>query len=153
MIKAREELRRIHDVAAELDLTPRAIRYYEELGLLTPPARSGGDHRLYDASDVARLRSIKSLRDDAGFSLADIGQLLSDEDERASRRVAYHGTSDVAERRAIIVEELRRIDRHVGLLRGKIDRLAGMVGEAEARRARAIEKLALLDASVKDSHA
>jgi DNA-binding transcriptional MerR regulator len=150
VIETREELRRIHDVAQELDLTARAIRYYEELGLLTPSARTEGEHRLYDANDVERLRTIKALRDDAGFSLADIGQLLSDEDERVSRRAAYHGTTDLAERRRLITEELERIERHVGLLRGKIDRLAGMVGDAEARRARVIEKLALLDASVKD---
>jgi DNA-binding transcriptional MerR regulator len=153
VIEAHAALRRIHEVATELELTPRAIRYCEELGLLTPSARSGGDQRLYDAADVERLRTIKALRDDAGFSLADIGQLLSDEDDRASRRAAYQSTSDATERRRLLGEELQRIDRHVALLRGKIDRLAGMVGDAEARRARVIEKLALLDASVKDARA
>ncbi len=70
---------RIQEVAAETGLTTRAIRYYEEIGLLEPAARSDGAYRLYDASDLERLRFIKSLRDDAGFSLAQIGQLLEDE--------------------------------------------------------------------------
>src|SRR3954462_7483105 len=63
-------LLRIQEVAAALGLTARTIRYYEELGLLTPAARSEGDYRLYDEDDVERLRFIKDLRDDAGFTLA-----------------------------------------------------------------------------------
>jgi DNA-binding transcriptional MerR regulator len=70
---------RIQEVASELGLTTRSIRYYEELGLLSPAARSEGSYRLYDASDVDRLRFIKGLRDDAGFSLAEISQLWATE--------------------------------------------------------------------------
>ncbi|HEY2887823.1 MAG TPA: MerR family transcriptional regulator, partial [Candidatus Limnocylindrales bacterium] len=58
---------RIQEVAAEVGLTPRSVRYYEEIGLLAP-ARSEGDYRLYDSEDLERLRFIKALRDDAGFS-------------------------------------------------------------------------------------
>ena len=56
---AEPRLLRIQEVAAELGLTTRSIRYYEEVGLLEPAARSEGDYRLYDASDLERLRSIK----------------------------------------------------------------------------------------------
>ena len=62
-------LLRIQEVAAEVGLTPRSIRYYEEVGLLQPAARSEGAYRLYDESDIERLRFIRGLRDDAGFSL------------------------------------------------------------------------------------
>ena len=72
-------LLRIQEVAADVGLTARTIRYYEELGLLKPAARSEGSYRLYDADDLERLRFIKGLRDDAGFSLTEIGQLLEDE--------------------------------------------------------------------------
>ncbi|MGD0409255.1 MAG: MerR family transcriptional regulator, partial [Candidatus Limnocylindrales bacterium] len=58
-------LLRIHEAAAEVGLTPRSVRYYEEIGLLTPAARSEGDYRLYDDTDLERLRFIKGLRDDA----------------------------------------------------------------------------------------
>ena len=53
-------LLRIQEVASELGLTTRSIRYYEEIGLLSPAARSDGAYRLYDASDVERLRFIKA---------------------------------------------------------------------------------------------
>ena len=82
----------------DVGLTTRTIRYYEEIGLLTPAARTEGDYRLYDADDVERLRFIKDLRDDAGFSLAEIGRLLEDEAARARNRDRFRSTTDTAER-------------------------------------------------------
>ena len=52
-------LLRIQEVAEDTGLTPRAIRYYEEVGLLAPAARSEGAYRLYDAEDLDRLRFIR----------------------------------------------------------------------------------------------
>jgi DNA-binding transcriptional MerR regulator len=131
----RERLLRIQEVGAEVGLTARSIRYYEELGLLKPAARSEGAYRLYDADDLERLRFIKGLRDDAGFSLAEIGQLLEDEDERARNRERFRATTDPDERRTILKESSARIDHQIAILRAKIERLEAMVGEAETRRA------------------
>src|ERR1022692_94115 len=128
--------------ARELGLTTRSIRYYEELGLLSPAARSDGSYRLYDASDVERLRFIKGLRDDAGFSLAEISQLLEDEAARVKSREAYSHTGDPAERRAIVTDSLGRIDRQSRILREKIARLETMVSAVEGRRSRLEERLA-----------
>ena len=137
---------RIQEVASELGLTTRSIRYYEELGLLSPAARSDGSYRLYDASDVDRLRFIKGLRDDAGFSLAEISQLLEDEAARVRSREAFAHTSDPAQRRAIVVDSLGRVDRQSRILREKIGRLEAMVSAVEARRTRLRARLADLDA-------
>ena len=43
---------RIGDVAALVGTTPRTIRYYEEIGLLTGGARQKGTHRVYTDGDV-----------------------------------------------------------------------------------------------------
>src|SRR5512138_3621544 len=99
-----ERLLRIQEVAAETGLTPRAIRYYEEVGLLEPAARSDGAYRLYDGEDLERLRFIRGLRDDAGFSLAEIGRLLEDEDARARNRDRYRSSHDPVERRQILTD-------------------------------------------------
>lgn len=136
---------RIQEVASELGLTTRSIRYYEELGLLSPAARSDGSYRLYDASDVDRLRFIKGLRDDAGFALAEISQLLEDEAARVRSREAYTHTGDPAERRAIVVDSLGRVDRQARILREKIGRLEAMVAAVEARETRLQARLADLD--------
>ena len=137
---------KIQEVASELGLTTRSIRYYEELGLLSPAARSDGSYRLYDASDVERLRFIKGLRDDAGFSLAEISQLLEDEAARVRSREAYSHTVDPLERRAIVVDSLARVERQKRTLRDKISRLEAMVIAVEARHQRLTRRLADLDA-------
>ncbi len=128
-------LLRIQEVAAETGLTPRTIRYYEEVGLLAPAARSEGAYRLYDGEDLDRLRFIRGLRDDAGFSLSEIGQLLEDEDARARNRDRYRSSHDPNERRQILTDAVARVDRQVVSLRGKIERLEAMIREAEDRRA------------------
>jgi DNA-binding transcriptional MerR regulator len=128
-------LLRIQEVAGETGLTPRAIRYYEELGLLAPAARSEGAYRLYDADDLERLRFIRGLRDDAGFSLTEIGQLLEDEAARDRVRARFRVTPDPDQRREMLTEAIARVDRQVATLRTKAARLEAMIGEARARRA------------------
>ncbi len=131
-----ERLLRINEVAAELGLTTRSIRYYEEMGLLAPAARSDGDYRLYDPSDIERLRFIKRLRDDAGFSLAQIGQMLEDEAARVRNRERLAHTTDPAERRIYLTEAEARVERQVALLQDKAASLAAMIADAEARLTR-----------------
>jgi DNA-binding transcriptional MerR regulator len=128
-------LLRIQEVAADVGLTPRSIRYYEELGLLEPSARSEGAYRLYDADDLERLRFIKGLRDDAGFSLAEVGQLLEDEAARARNRERFRATDDPAERRAILDDASERVERQIASLRRKADRIEAMIAEATQRKA------------------
>ena len=52
------------------------IRYYEDIGLMPPPARTESGHRLYDAADQRRLRFILRARE-LGFSIEEIRSLLS----------------------------------------------------------------------------
>ena len=137
-----ERLLRINEVAAELGLTTRSIRYYEEMGLLAPAARSDGDYRLYDPSDIERLRFIKRLRDDAGFSLAQIGQMLEDEAARVRNRERLAHTTDPAERRVYLTEAEARVERQVALLQDKAGSLAAMIADAEARLTRIRASLA-----------
>ncbi len=140
-------LLRIREVAAEVGTTTRAVRYYEEVGLLRPAARSQGSYRLYDASDLERLRFIRGLRDDAGFSLAEIGRLLEDEEARAGARERFRVTDDPAERRALALDTLERTERRIATLRDKAGRIDAMIAEAEDRRAHLLEHLAELDAA------
>lgn len=124
----------IQEVAEATGLTPRSVRYYEELGLLRPAARSRGAYRLYDASDVERLRFIRELRDDAGFSLAEIARLLEDEEVRIRDRERFAAAGDPGERQAIVRDLIARMDRQVATLGEKADRLRAMITAAEARR-------------------
>jgi DNA-binding transcriptional MerR regulator len=143
-----ERLLRIQEVAADTGLTARSIRYYEEVGLLEPAARSEGDYRLYDADDLERLRFIKGLRDDAGFSLAEIGQILGDEAARTRNRERFRSTDDPAERKAVLRDGMARIDRQIATLRAKIDRVESMIAEAKARREHLETHLAEVEAGL-----
>jgi MerR family transcriptional regulator, repressor of the yfmOP operon len=145
-------LLRIQEVAEDTGLTPRAIRYYEEVGLLAPAARSEGAYRLYDGEDLERLRFIRGLRDDAGFSLAEIRQLLEDEAARARNRDRFRSSHDDAERRQILNDAIERVDRQVDSLRHKIERLEAMINEAEDRRAHLAGHVADLDAGREPTH-
>jgi DNA-binding transcriptional MerR regulator len=141
-------LLKIQEVAAALGLTTRTIRYYEEIGLLEPAARSEGAYRLYDEDDLERLAFIKGLRDDAGFSLSEIGQLLEDEATRTRNRARFRSTNDPAERRAIVDDALARVERQIATLREKVDRLAGMIDEAEGRRTHLLTHRAEIEAGI-----
>ena len=145
-------LLRITEVAEAVGLTARAVRYYEELGLLKPAARSEGSYRLFDEDDLERLRFIRGLRDDAGFSLAEIGRLLEDEEARERNRSLFRSTTDLDERRAILRDALGRVDRQVTSLRGKARRIAQMVKDAEARRRHLERHLNDLEAGREPSH-
>src|SRR5579859_2419004 len=69
--RQRRDLMQIGDLARETGKTVRAIHLYEELGLLTPAARSKGRFRLYAREASVRIRWIARLQE-MGFSLADI---------------------------------------------------------------------------------
>jgi len=111
----------IGDLSAELALSPRAIRFYEDQGLLAPQ-RIGGN-RVYGARDRARLQLIlrgKRL----GFALADIKELLdlydADPDHLEQLRATLaKGRARIAELErqqqeiALTLKELREIGTHI----------------------------------------
>ena len=125
-------LLRIQEVADEVGLTARAIRYYEDRPARAA-GRSDGAYRLYDANELERLRFIKGLRDDAGFSLAQVGQLLEDEAARDRNRERSPqprpSRATRSPRRA-----MARVDRQLGAAEAKAARLAAMI-EGRARPA------------------
>ena len=69
--QSREGLLKISELAHEADLTPRALRHYEERGLITPTTRSEGGFRFYSESQRVRLAYIQRLKA-LGCSLSEI---------------------------------------------------------------------------------
>ncbi len=140
----------IEQVATRTGLTKRTLRYYEELGLLRPSGRSGGNYRLYSTADIERLERIKELRDLLGFSLAEIRTLLEADDEREQIREAYRHETDALARIAQLERSDALIARQLQLIEQKIAGLeqmrAGLL-ERLARHAQSrAELLARLDA-------
>lgn len=70
-----EQAWRIGELAATTGLSVRTFHHYDQIGLLTPSARTIGGHRLYSPADVGRLALIVILRR-AGLSLSEIRKML-----------------------------------------------------------------------------
>ncbi len=66
---------KIEDVSIKTGLTKRAIRYYEDLNLITPKRTESG-YRLYTDEDIEKIQKIISLKESLGFSLAEIKAAL-----------------------------------------------------------------------------
>ena len=103
----------IEQVATRTGMTKRTLRYYEEVGLLPPACRTEGNYRRYTEADIKRLERIKELRDLLGFSLNDIRELLSAEEERSQIKLAYRQETDA-------VAKLVQLDRADELIRQQL---------------------------------
>jgi MerR family Zn(II)-responsive transcriptional regulator of zntA len=66
---------RIGEVAAASGTTPKTLRYYEDVGLLPPPARTSGGYRDYPPETLARMDFIRRSRA-AGLTLARTREIL-----------------------------------------------------------------------------
>ncbi len=106
----------IGQAAAESGLPAKTIRYYEEIGLVTPTRRDNG-YRDYDVSDVRKLQFVRRARD-LGFPVAECRTLLSlyEDKNRAS--------ADVRQLAQARVEEIERKLSELAALR---DTLAHLV--------------------------
>ena len=103
------------EVMRRLDLTARAIRYYEELGLV----RAGRDQlnrRRYDEDALSRLAAIAEFRR-AGLSLDDIAAILSRQDAGGDRSAHIdYAVSRLSERLKVLDQERREAEAALSAL-------------------------------------
>ena len=99
----------ISELARELDITTRAIRFYEEQGMLCPERR--GMERIYSARDKVTLKLI--LRGKRiGFSLAECKELISLYDPSGDKQKQLHTMlGKIAERRDQLEQQLLDIQQ------------------------------------------
>lgn len=72
------ELLTIGQLSRRTGMPVRTIRYWSDIGALPPTGRSSGGYRLYDATCVARLELIRTLRE-LGLGLEEVHQVLDRE--------------------------------------------------------------------------
>jgi DNA-binding transcriptional MerR regulator len=125
---------RIGEVAERVGVTPRTIRYYEELGLLgTGAERTKGAHRLYGEADVARMRELIRLRDLLGLSLDELVTLAEAEEARAALRDQWQGDPTDEERLAIVERANELVRQQLELVRSRQRTLGDFADELESK--------------------
>jgi len=109
------------EVAAAAGVNVQTLRYYERRGLLDPPERTLGGHRLYPDDTVTLLRVIKAAQR-LGFSLAEVADMLEGAAGRSRRRSIDRSLADRA--RAKVTDLDRRIEELTAareILRSTVD--------------------------------
>ena len=97
---------KIGELAKISGLTTKAIRYYEEIGLVTAPRRSASGYRDYDEADQRRMVFLRHARQ-VGFSTDDCRQLLALYENPRRRSAEVHTL--VAEKLSVIEQQLSEL--------------------------------------------
>lgn len=108
----------IGEVADRVGLSLRTVRYYEEMGLVTPSDRTPGGFRLYTDADVKRLELAKHLKP-LGFSLEEMRELLD-----LHQRLDARGSR-------ISAKDREQLERYTEDARQRCDRLRAELHAAE----------------------
>ena len=142
---------RISDAATRAGVSARTLRYYEELGLLTPSLYTPGGERRYTPDDVAHLERILELREVLGMNLDEIKEFLSLETRldqlRATYRATKGGTSHTAraEQRATLHEAAVLNESLAEQIRSKLARMDAFASKLTSDAERCRELLTELD--------
>jgi len=131
---------RIGELAERTGVTPRTIRYYEEIGLLPGTDRRKGSHRVYEETDVERVSELTRLRDLLNLSLDELRQLLEAEEARAALRRRFHASESDSERLRIVEAALPHVETQLMLVRRRKEELGRLEDELVDKRKRLIAR-------------
>jgi DNA-binding transcriptional MerR regulator len=139
-------LHRIGEVAEEVGITTRTIRYYEQLGLLGPvDGRLKGTHRLYTDDDVLRLRELVRLRDLLGLTLDELAALAETSQVTFALRDRWENTTSDSERARIVRKSIPNAERQLDLVHARQRSLADFEAQLTEKLARLRTLLAELE--------
>ncbi len=129
-----QELLGIGAAAARAGVSERALRYYQQIGLLVPARTTPGGLRRYSEEDLARVARIRELQTLLGLNLDEIAVVLRNEDRITQIRLSYHDerTSE-DERRRLTREYLALAEDLRATVRAKRDALDEFLADLDTR--------------------
>ncbi|MNR75428.1 Mercuric resistance operon regulatory protein [compost metagenome] len=113
----------IGDVAKQVGMNPKTIRYYEGLGLLSEPERTESGYRLYSEKDLERLQFIKGGKA-LGLSLTEIREILEAWNE---------GDSPCGHVSSLLDSKIQDLDRRIAEMTAFRDHLRAYKQDVDAR--------------------
>jgi DNA-binding transcriptional MerR regulator len=132
-----EQLLGIGAAAARAGVSERALRYYQQLGLITPSGCTPGGMRRYSSGDLARVARIRQLQTLLGLNLDEIAVVLRNEDRLAEIKLAYHHESTGDEdRKKLLVESLSLQEELRATVEAKQAAIESFLADLDARIAR-----------------
>ncbi|WP_326823562.1 MerR family transcriptional regulator [Streptosporangium sp. NBC_01756] len=108
----------IGEVARASGMTVRALRHYDEIGLLSAGERTASGHRRYTGRDVRRLYRVRALRT-LGLSLEEIATVLAD------------STGDLVAMHDLLTAQLRGLEAHAARIQRLTHRLRGLLEQID----------------------
>jgi MerR family transcriptional regulator, repressor of the yfmOP operon len=137
------ELLGIGAAAARAGVSERALRYYQQLGLIVPCCTTPGGLRRYSADDLARVTRIRELQTLLGLNLDEIAIVLRNEDRLAQIRRAYeHEDLSDSDRLRLGRECLSLLEALRGTVEAKRTGLETFLADLNARIGRVRDFLA-----------
>jgi len=118
----------IDTVSRQLGITPRTLRYYEEVGLISPALRTNGGHRLYDQNTIKRLKQILQLKDYLGISLQEIQEVMDAEESLNEIRRTFKENIESADRQRVLVRQ------YIDVLHNLIEKMNSKIENVETMR-------------------
>lgn len=108
---------KIQDVALQTGLSIHALRYYEQIGLVTPIARANNSHRDYSEDDVYRIVFVTQLRS-AGMPIAEIKRYVD---------LSQAGDSTSIERLELLEAHRQAVEQNIAELHRHLERISNKI--------------------------
>lgn len=108
----------VGQLAKLFSLSRSTLLYYDEIGILSPSARSASNYRLYSDDDVRRMERIKAYRE-AGLPLEAISRLLREDGDSVP---------------AVLERHLQKLSREIARLRDQQHLIGALLGNAQILR-------------------
>jgi MerR family transcriptional regulator, copper efflux regulator len=118
---------RIGEAAAAAGTTPRALRFYEQRGLLPPPPRSRTGQRQYGAREIARVRLIRELLS-LGLTVDDVGACADRLHVLEGDALPRYGEGVCTQKSGVVERRIAALDAEISRLTRLRDQLAAHTG-------------------------
>jgi len=124
--------------AQRLGVSERALRYYQQIGLIVPAGTTPGGLRRYSPGDLARVERIVELKSLLGLNLDEVALVLGNEDRIAQIRLTCHDERTTDEERRDLARECLALQENLrAAVEAKRAALDTFLADLDTRIARA----------------